>query len=309
MDIQVLREFVEFSKHLNFSAAARFLHMSQSSLSKHIAELEKEAGFTLVNRGAGISLTPAGRHFLTSIEEVLYSYDAALEKGRRISREKAMKITVMDPMIDATIGHQAIPVFVYLSEYHPNIEVRLHTVSGQTVSEALLDDTIDVGYLMAYGPIEEVIEDRAKQGIVAVPLRRRYFSAWMSRKHPISTKEPLRVEDLEGMPFLVAADRLFDDWRVVLEKLCRAHGFAPRIQLRVTPTINGYLSGNLNEGVVVLSDAWLNDPRFLMREDMVARLLEGDESYYHLYFVYRKDNDNPALPIFINELKKQAVDI
>ena len=40
MDMQVLREFVEFSKHLNFSAAARFLHMSQSSLSKHIADLE-----------------------------------------------------------------------------------------------------------------------------------------------------------------------------------------------------------------------------------------------------------------------------
>ena len=95
----------------------------------------------------------------------------------------------------------------------------------------------------------------------------------------------------------------------MLEKLCYSHGFAPRIQLRVTPTINGYLTGNLNEGVVVLSDAWLSDPRFLMREDMVARLLEGDESFYHLYFVYRENNRNPALPIFVSELKKQAVDV
>ena len=309
MEIQVLREFVEFSKHLNYSAAARFLHMSQSSLSKHIAELEKQIGFTLVDRDGGIALTAAGKQFLTSVEDVLYSYDLAVEKCRHISRETAMKIVVQDPMIDSTIGNQAIPVFMYLSEHHPNINVELHTISGQTITEALIDGTVDVGYLMAYGPIEEVVAERAKLGIVAVPLRKRRFSAWMSKDFPVSNKEILRVEDLEGIRFLVAADRLFDDWRIVLEKLCRSHGFVPRIQLRVTPTINGYLAGDLSNGVVVLSDAWMQDPRFLMRQDMVARLLDNGESYYHLFFVYKQDNDNPALPIFVNELKKQAIDV
>lgn len=309
MDIQALREFVEFSKHLNFSAAARCLHMSQSCLSKHIADLEKEVGFPLVDREAGVALTVAGRHFLTSIEDVLYSYDSAVEKCRQISREKAMRIVVQDPMVDATIGNQAIPVFMYLSEHHPNIDVTLHTISGQTITEALQDGTVDIGYLMAHGPIEEVIAERASKGITAVPLRKRRFSAWMSKDHSVANKEIWRVEDLENMKFLVAADRLFDDWRIVLEKLCRANGFVPRIQMRVTPTINGYLAGNLNEGVVVLSDAWVQDPRFLMRQDMTAKILEGHECHYHLYFVYRTDNDNPALPIFANELEKQALDV
>jgi len=53
----------------------------------------------------------------------------------------------------------------------------------------------------------------------------------------------------------------------------------------------------------------MQDPRFLMREDMVARLIEGRDCHYHLYFVYRDDNDNPALPIFVEELKKQAEDV
>lgn len=136
MDIRILREYVEFSKHLNFSAAARFLHMSQSSLSKHIAELEKEIGFTLVNRDSEIALTAAGRQFLKSAEDMLYDYDLALKKCRRISQEKAMRIVVQDPMIDFTIGNQAIPVFMHLSEYHPNIDVQLHTISGQTITDA-----------------------------------------------------------------------------------------------------------------------------------------------------------------------------
>ena len=78
MDMQVLREFVEFSKHLNFSAAARFLHMSQSSLSKHIADLEKEVGFPLVDRDGGVALTVAGKHFLTSVEDILYNYEQSV---------------------------------------------------------------------------------------------------------------------------------------------------------------------------------------------------------------------------------------
>lgn len=309
MDMQVLREFVEFSKHLNFSAAARFLHMSQSSLSKHIADLEKEVGFPLVDRDGGVALTVAGRHFLTSVEDILYNYDQSVEKCRRINRERAMRIVIQDPMIDSTIGNQAIPVFMHLSEHHPNIEVIPHTITGQTITESLKDGTVDIGYLMAYGPIEEVIAERAAIGITAVPLRKRRFSAWVSKDRSIANKDTWQVEDLEGMKFLVAADRLFDDWRIVLEKLCRAHGFAPRIQMRVTPTINGYLTGNLSEGVVVLSDAWVNDPRFLMRQDMVAKVLEGPDAYYHLYYVYCTDNKNPALPIFTKELKKQAIDV
>lgn len=42
---------------------------------------------------------------------------------------------------------------------------------------------------------------------------------------------------------------------------------------------------------------------------MVARLLEGKDCHYHLYFVYLDSNDNPALPTFVEELKKQAEDI
>lgn len=308
MDIQILREFIEFARHLNFSAAARILHMSQSSLSKHIAELEREVGFTLVNREIPTSLTPAGRMFLSSIEDVLFTYDRVIEKCKVISRDKAMTVVVQDPMIDATIGNQAIPVFSYLSKYHPNIEIRLHTISGQTITEALMNDTVDIGYLMAYGPPEQVIAERKELGIIAVPLRKRRFAAWISKDLAISKKDTLHVEDLEDTRFLIAADRLFDDWQLVLQKLCLDHGFTPRIQLCVTPTINGYLAGNLDEGVVVLSDAWLKDPRFLMREDMVARLLEGKHCHYYLYFVYREDNDNPALPIFVEELTKQADD-
>ena len=114
----------------------------------------------------------------------------------------------------------------------------------------------------------------------------------------MAAKDHLYVADLEGSPFLIPADRLFDDWRIVLEKLCMDHGFFPRVNLKVTPTINGYFALNTKNGVVILSEAFLQDPRFLMREDMVVRELSDEDCAYTLFFVFKEGNPNPIVPLF-----------
>lgn len=306
MDIRVLREFEEFSKHMNFSATARYLHMSQSALSKHIAELERELGFELVHRDRNPALTPAGLQFLLTAQEILYELDIAVEKCRHIAGKCMYRLTVHDPLIDATIGNQAIPVFVKFAQNHSNVDLVLRTIKGETVSEALRNHSVDVGYLMAYGDVDETIEERRRKGIVARPMRNRRFSVWMSADSPLAQKEKLYVEDLEDMQIFIAADRLFDDWRGLIDKMCRTHGFVPKIKLRVTPTINGYLAMSLNDGVILLSDAFTQDPRFLMRTDMTARIIE--DAHYTLFYVVRENSTNPAIPIFVEEMTKQVAD-
>ena len=63
MDINRLREFVQFSRSMNFTTAARDLHMSQPALSKHVQDMEAELRVRLVQRGGsneGNHLTAAG---------------------------------------------------------------------------------------------------------------------------------------------------------------------------------------------------------------------------------------------------------
>lgn len=306
MDIQILREYVEFAKYLNFSAAARMLHLSQSSLSKHIADLEKTLGFTLVVRKNPPTLTPAGALFLESVEDLLYNFDASVEKCREASKGHVGGITVQDPLIDATIGNQSIDAFMYFSEHYPHVAVNLHTVRGQTIAEALAEGTVDVGYLMAYGDEADIIASQEGMGIVARPLRRRRFGVWMRKDHRLADRERLYMADLRDVPFLIPADRLFDDWRLVLEQAGIAHGFFPKVNLRVTPTINGYFALNTRDGVVILSEAFLRDPRFVMRADMITHELADPDCFYTLFFVYRQDNDNPVLPLFVEQLNLAA---
>ena len=306
MESAYLREFVEFSKYLNFSSAARALHMSQSSLSKHIADIEKTLGFNLINHSNPPTLTKAGIAFLEMCEEVFFIYDSAVEHCRTLAINPDGRIVIQDPVMDSTISNQSIPVFMHFAENYPTIDIELFPLKGKTISDALNDGTMDVGYFMGYGDIKENIAMKAKAGIVAFPLRTRRFALWMSKDHPIAAKEELHVEDLRDYPFLVQADRLFDDWRLVLQSLGEAHGFTPKIKLRITPTINGYFALNTKDGIIILADAFLVDPRFLMRGDMITRELVGGKCEYVLYCVYRADNKNPALSLFIDQLKQTS---
>lgn len=64
MDFERLKEFLDLAETLSFTKSSRNLNVSQSALSRHIAELEREVGAELLSRSTtSVSLTPAGRVF------------------------------------------------------------------------------------------------------------------------------------------------------------------------------------------------------------------------------------------------------
>lgn len=75
MDIEIIREFVEFSKTLNFSKTARAINISQSAFSSHIFKLEKDLGAKLIDRRQSNALTVEGKLFLEYATSIVNSYD------------------------------------------------------------------------------------------------------------------------------------------------------------------------------------------------------------------------------------------
>ncbi|MEM8937044.1 MAG: LysR family transcriptional regulator, partial [Pseudomonadota bacterium] len=60
-----LRQIVGIDRAGSFSAAARTLNVSQSTLTKAVADIEKDIGYMLFSRTArGVNATPEGREFL-----------------------------------------------------------------------------------------------------------------------------------------------------------------------------------------------------------------------------------------------------
>jgi len=76
-------EFLVLSKLLSYSKAADTLYISQSVLTKHIQELEKEMGVALFTRNThGVVLTEAGRALAKACPGLINKCDSTLRRLR-----------------------------------------------------------------------------------------------------------------------------------------------------------------------------------------------------------------------------------
>ena len=86
MDIRGIKYFISAAECLNFTRAARECFITQTAMSQHIANMEKELGFQLFLRNnRNVELTPAGRDFYEQMKLVVHGYDNAVRHSRNLS--------------------------------------------------------------------------------------------------------------------------------------------------------------------------------------------------------------------------------
>ena len=79
MNITSMREFVTLSKNLNYTQTAEELFITQSTLSRHISEMEIELDIKLFNRSThGVELTKEGVFIFEEFNKIISQYDDML---------------------------------------------------------------------------------------------------------------------------------------------------------------------------------------------------------------------------------------
>ena len=83
MELEQLRIFTALCEEGGFSAAARKLYKSHSSVSRAVSALERELGATLCVRDSrSFALTEAGQRLYDGAKELLAAADALAESVR-----------------------------------------------------------------------------------------------------------------------------------------------------------------------------------------------------------------------------------
>src|SRR5215217_4853618 len=84
VELRHLRYFIAVAEELNFTRAARQMHMAQPPLSAAIRQLERDLGVDLfVRTTRQVKLTEAGRAFLEGARRTLADADRAVEDAKR----------------------------------------------------------------------------------------------------------------------------------------------------------------------------------------------------------------------------------
>lgn len=95
IEVRELVHFTTVADALHFGAAAERLGISQPSLSRSIARLERRLGFPLFQRTTRrISLTPAGEVFLADCRRLLAEMDGAIRRARRFGKSGSLTLAV-----------------------------------------------------------------------------------------------------------------------------------------------------------------------------------------------------------------------
>jgi len=125
LPLNAVRAFTEAAKHCNFSKAAASLGMTQSGVSRHVANLEQWTQKQLFIRNGGqLTLTDAGRLYHESIREAMATIDLVsrqLKTQGAKTRLPTLAVRTSLPTFSMSVLIPALSTFQ--AEHQTNIEV------------------------------------------------------------------------------------------------------------------------------------------------------------------------------------------
>ena len=220
--VRQLRVFLEVLRRRNLSRAAERLGLTQPGVSIQLRELEHEYGAILFEREAtGVSPTPAGERLHALAGPLVQGVDALFDDPRRcLDAVRGGQVRLA-----ASGGGVAFVLPRHVKRFHdqhPDITVRLDTVSHREGLERLLEEKVDLalGIDDPY-PSEKVVYQElcVSRLVLITPLG-----------HPLAGRAMVSAQEASGWPAVVpsagtysrrfgetAAERLGVEINAVLE--------------------------------------------------------------------------------------------
>ena len=178
--------FVHVVDHGGFAPAARALNLPKSTLSKRVAELEKDLGARLINRTSRhFAVTETGKDFYRHAAAMMIEAEAAenIVRGRLAEPSGTVRITASVPTAQLSLA----PLLPQLALAYPKLRVTLHATDRFV-------DVIQEGFDLA---VRDHFAPLPDSGLVQ---RRVGFQAKLIVASPLylrGTGTPERPEDLD----------------------------------------------------------------------------------------------------------------
>jgi DNA-binding transcriptional LysR family regulator len=215
MEFKQLRSFVEVIHRGGFTQAGKTLHISQSAVSKQVAQLEQSLGTPLLDRlGSQIRLTAAGQVVLQRAEAMLRLQTELLSELDDLNQLTRGELRMGLPQL----GGDALfaGLFAEYRRRYPNVTIQLLEGGSRNIEQAILNGELEVGgSLMPNDPAF------AWQAFCDEPL-----DALLPMGHPLADNAQIRLEELADTPFLMYQRSFVLNDRLL--QACQQVGFTPK---------------------------------------------------------------------------------
>ncbi|MEU6704353.1 LysR family transcriptional regulator [Streptomyces wuyuanensis] len=235
-----LAYFAGVARREHVTRAAQELGVPQSTLSRAMVRLEQDLGVTLFTRkGRTVSLTPAGRDFLVSVERALAEVERAAESVRADADPSGGKVAFG---FLHTMGSETVPELIRAFRVdHPRIRFTLVQNYGEAMIDRLRAGELD---LCLTSPVPDAPD------LVARRLDEQRLRLVVPDDHRLATRKRIRLAEAADETFVTLEPGY--GLRRITDALCAEAGFSPRVAFEgeEAETLRGLVAAGL--GVALL---------------------------------------------------------
>lgn len=244
IDIRELEAFAAVASAGSITAGARLLGRAQSSLSRHLQDLEERLGYALLHRnGPRVSLTGEGIQFYDEVERFLGSSRHLSERASAIGRGAGNAVLSVDA-IPALASGLLPAAIARLPAGTQTAQIHLRRASTEQVIQSVLARTADIGITSL--PVDQAgleMHWMGESDCVAVvassdPLAKtgRFPLAALAERQLISLDNPYRL-------------------RGRVDQALREAGVAPASMLVTNASVSALLAARHGLGVAIIEPA------------------------------------------------------
>ena len=191
-NLQKYMVFVKTVELGSFTKAAEALNYAQSSVSKMIADLEKECGVVLLERDrGGVHLTASGEQILPYARQLTEDYHRLESYVEGMS---GVQTGIVRIGTFSSVAVNWLPnIFAEFQKDFPRIEYEMLLGDYEEVERWIAEGRVDCGFLsLPTGSPFDTVLLKEDEYVVVLP-----------QHHPLADKEKIAAEDLEDEPFFL----------------------------------------------------------------------------------------------------------
>ncbi len=278
MELRLLKYFLAVARVKNITRAAKALHVSQPTLSKQLADLERELGHRLFARGVRtLTLTEEGRLLERRAREIVELSDLAVKeiKGETGEMSGAIRIGAGEVRGMRLVANAIKDI----RKKHPAVTVVLKSGNADDVRLYLKRGLVDLALFVGTG-------DYSEYNVIELP-DPNCWGLLVNEKHPLAKKKHIIPADLNGIP-------LFAPWRIDLSTAIATWLGRPISDLNLIGELNllynaAFFAENGTAAVLTIDGIIEDDPSRHLKFIPLKPRLETPN-----FLVWRKDIPLPA---------------
>lgn len=266
MNIDYFKEFVTLASTQSYWEASSRLFMGQSTLSKHITQMERDLGVPLFDRTTRkVELTEFGSLMLPyarALVDIQNEYTDQLANAKAVAQGKFVLGS-----IPYSAEYRITDLLIGFNAQYPGQPIKILEEDSITLKNALRHNQCELAFLRE--PSDWPVSDA---DLVKIPYAMDTLVALLPKDHQLASRNAIRLEELQDESFLILKKQSVSTQ--ICTYACQRAGFTPQVVYNGNRLYNIFSLVSQGMGVSLLMKRHVHPPDSIDPPHMAFSLVD-----------------------------------